>query len=105
MIFLHILFLVYQENAAQPGGDGHWFTIALNMDDKQFQVIDSLRNSYNDDLKLKTSHVRAKSDHLMEQIHIKAQGMQGSSHLQVHAAVHQWVQAIRDVSTSRSILF
>jgi len=78
---------------------------SLSMDDKQFQVIDSLRNSDNDDLKLKASQVHAKVITLWREFTSKHKGMQGSCHLQVHAAVHQGVQVIRDVSTSHSIFF
>ncbi|KAG2589160.1 hypothetical protein PVAP13_5NG388662 [Panicum virgatum] len=42
-----ILFPVHQENIVQPGGDGHWFAFAVNIPDKKFQIIDSLRNSDN----------------------------------------------------------
>lgn len=50
-----IVFPVYQENSSQPSGDGHWFTIAVHMVDNEFQVIDSLRNSDNNELTLKAN--------------------------------------------------
>ena len=58
--FIQILFPVHQENTAQPGGDGHWFTFAVNMPDKKFQIIDSLRNNDNAELRWKANQVRAK---------------------------------------------
>ncbi|KAG2564136.1 hypothetical protein PVAP13_8KG387915, partial [Panicum virgatum] len=48
-----ILFPVHQENTAQPGGDGHWFAFAVNIPDKKFQIIYSLRNSNNAELRWK----------------------------------------------------
>ncbi|KAJ1256793.1 hypothetical protein BS78_K311300 [Paspalum vaginatum] len=38
-----ILFPIIKKNEGNIDGDGHWFTIAINMVDKKFQVIDSLR--------------------------------------------------------------
>ena len=54
------MFPVHQENAEQPGGDGHWFTIVVNLDAKEFQVIDSLRNPNNEELQSKATQTRVK---------------------------------------------
>ena len=65
---------MHQENTAQPGGDGHWFTFAVNMQDKKFQVIDSLRNPDNAELRLKTNQVRAKVITLWNKYTAKVEG-------------------------------
>ena len=65
---------MHQENAAQPGGYGHWFTFVVNMQDKKFQVIDSLRNSDNAELKLKANKVRAKVITLWNKYTAKVEG-------------------------------
>ena len=67
---------MYQENSAQPGGDGHWFTIVVHMADKSFQVIDSLRNSDNNELTLKANQVRAKVITLWNKFTSKHKGCQ-----------------------------
>ena len=74
MCFLQIFFSVHQENTAQPGGDGHWFTFAVNMQDKKFQVIDSLRNPDKAELRLKANQVRAKVITLWNEYTAKVEG-------------------------------
>jgi hypothetical protein len=37
------LFPIHQGDKKKLGVDDHWFTIAINMEIKKFQVIDSLR--------------------------------------------------------------
>ena len=74
MCFLQIFFSMHQENTAQPGGDGHWFTFAVNMQDKKFQVIDSLRNPDNAELRLKANQVRAKVITLWNSIQLRLRG-------------------------------
>ena len=67
---------MYQENSSQPGGDGHWFTIAVHLVDNEFQVIDSLRNSDNNELTLKANQVRAKVITLWNKFTSKHKGCQ-----------------------------
>ncbi|RCV21181.1 hypothetical protein SETIT_4G117900v2 [Setaria italica] len=55
-----ILFPIHQSNENEPKGDGHWFTIVVNMEAKKFQVIDSLRAPSNAELRDKANKVRAK---------------------------------------------
>ncbi|KAJ1265028.1 hypothetical protein BS78_08G046800, partial [Paspalum vaginatum] len=38
-----ILFPIIKKDEGNVDGDGHWFTIVINMVDQKFQVIDSLR--------------------------------------------------------------
>ena len=72
--FIQILFPVHQENTVQLGGDGHWFTFAVNMPDKKFQIIDSLRNSDNTELRWKANQVRAKVITLWNKYTSKVEG-------------------------------
>ena len=65
---------MHQENTAQPGGDGHWFTFAVNIPDKKFQIIDSLRNSDNAELRWKANQVRAKVITLWNKYTSKVEG-------------------------------
>ena len=65
---------MHQENTARPGGDGHWFTFAVNMPDKKFQIIDSLRNSDNAELRWKANQVRAKVITLWNKYTSKVEG-------------------------------
>ena len=51
---------MHQEIIAQPGGDGHWFVFTVNIPDKKFQIMDSLRNIDNVELRWKANQVRAK---------------------------------------------
>ena len=104
MCFLQILFPVHQENAAQPGGDGHWFTFVVNMQDKKFQVIDSLRNPDNVELKLKANQVCAKVITLWNRYTAKVDGCNVCTiynfELPFIGGTSNW-----DVSTSRSYLY
>ncbi|RLN25651.1 hypothetical protein C2845_PM07G03620 [Panicum miliaceum] len=55
-----ILFLIYEANENEQGATGHWFTVALNLDAKKFQIIDSLRPPTDPSLFEKAHKVRAK---------------------------------------------
>lgn len=44
-----ILFPIHQKNDKVPDADGHWFTIAVNLEAKKFQIIDSARAPGNAD--------------------------------------------------------
>ena len=65
---------MHQENIVQPDGDGHWFAFAVNIPDKKFQIIDSLRNSDNAELRWKANLVRAKVITLWNKYTSKVQG-------------------------------
>jgi len=54
------LFPIHEANENEPDAAGHWFIVVLNLADKEFQVIDSLRTSGTQSLVLKAHMVRAK---------------------------------------------
>ncbi|CAL5086231.1 unnamed protein product [Urochloa decumbens] len=55
-----ILFPIFEPNQADPKAQVHWFTMALNLEAKKFQVIDSMRPSNSPQLIITANKVWAK---------------------------------------------
>jgi hypothetical protein len=68
------LFAIHQGDKKKLGVDGHWFTIAIDMETKKFQVIDSLRTPNSIYLIDNTNEVRTKVIKLWDEYTSKHMG-------------------------------